>query len=209
MLFRSSLDLIQSTIEAILRSQAEFQALIAQEIARAEDPEEYIHTYEKNQTMAKLSLILTGETEGVSNLGGQFSEEGLDFSAGGKVMGMPVSQSYVNYMGTWSYTIKCPVERDGEVIGTLYAEYIYDAIDHSLPDGFYNKQASLYIMDSESQRFVLKPKGMGQRSAGHLNLTDFYRANDIQDPEIRAEVEDCLKTGRNALFYHEIGRAHV
>ena len=114
-----SLDLIQSTIEAILRSQAEFQALIAQEIARAEDPEEYIHTYEKNQTMAKLSLILTGETEGVSNLGGQFSEEGLDFSAGGKVMGMPVSQSYVNYMGTWSYTIKCPVERDGEVIGTL------------------------------------------------------------------------------------------
>ena len=204
-----SLDLIQSTIEAILRSQAEFQALIAQEIARAENPKEYIHTYEKNQTMAKLSLILTGETEGVSNLGGQFSEEGLDFSAGGKVMGMPVSQSYVNYMGTWSYTIKCPVERDGEVIGTLYAEYIYDAIDHSLPDGFYNKQASLYIMDSESQRFVLKPKGMGQRSAGHLNLTDFYRANDIQDPEIRAEVEDCLKTGRNALFYHDIRQVNA
>ena len=31
-----SLDLLQSTIEAILRSEAEFQSLIAQEIARAE-----------------------------------------------------------------------------------------------------------------------------------------------------------------------------
>ena len=204
-----SLDLIQSAIEAILRSQAEFQTLIAQEVARAEDPEAYIHTYERNQTMAKLSLIPTGRTEGVSNTGERFTEEGLDFSAGGTVMGLPVSQSYVNYMGTWSYTIKCPVERGGEAIGTLYAEYIYDAIDHSLPDGFYNKQASLYIMDAASQRFVLKPKGMGQRSAGHLNLTDFYRANDIRDPDIQAEVEDCLRTGRNALFYHDIRQVHA
>lgn len=205
-----SLDLIQSTIEAILRSEAEFQTLIAQEIARADDPTAYIRAYEKSRTMAKLSLILTGETEGVSSTGERFTGEDLDFSAGGTISGMPVSQSYVNYMGTWSYTVKCPVERDGQEIGTLYAEYVYDAIDQSLPDeGFYNKQASLYIMDARSQRFVLKPKGMGQRSAGHLNLTDFYRANDIREPAIRAEVEDCLNEGRDALFYHDIREVHA
>ena len=204
-----SLDLIQCTIEAILRNEAEFQGLIAQEIARVDDPEAYICAYEKNQTMSKMSLILAGRTEGVSNAGEPFTEEGLDFSAGGTVLGMQVSQSYVNHMGTWSYTIKCPVERDGQPFGTLYAEYMYDAIDQSLPNGFYNKQASLYIMDAESQRFVLKPKGMGQRNAGHLNLSDFYRANNIQDPEIQAEVEDCLKTGRNALFYHNIRGVHA
>jgi signal transduction histidine kinase/DNA-binding response OmpR family regulator len=204
-----SLDLIQCTIEAILRNEAEFQGLIAQEIARMDNPEAYICAYEKNQTMSKMSLILAGRTEGVSNTGEPFTEEGLDFSAGGTVLGMQVSQSYVNHMGTWSYTIKCPVERDGQPIGTLYAEYMYDTIDQSLPDGFYNKQASLYIMDAESQRFVLKPKGMGQRNAGHLNLSDFYRANNIQDPEIQAEVEDCLKTGRDALFYHNIRGVHA
>ncbi len=199
-----SLDLIESTIEAILRSEAEFQTLIAQEIARMDDPESYIRTYEKNQTMSKMSLILAGETEGVSNSGERFTEEGLDFSAGGSVMGLPVSQSYLNYMGTWSYTIKCPVTRDGVEIGTLYAEYVYDAVDRSLPDGFYNKQASLYIMDAESRRFVLKPKGMGKRNAGHLNLSDFYRANSIEDLEIHEEVEACLKSGKNILFYHDI-----
>ena len=199
-----SLDLIESTIEAILRSEAEFQTLIAQEIARTDDPESYIRTYEKNQTMSKMSLILAGETEGVSNSGERFTEEGLDFSAGGSIMGLPVSQSYLNYMGTWSYTIKCPVTRDGVEIGTLYAEYVYDAVDRSLPDGFYNKQASLYIMDAESRRFVLKPKGMGKRSAGHLNLSDFYRANSIEDPEIHEEVEACLQSGKNILFYHDI-----
>lgn len=199
-----SLDLIQSTIEAILRSEAEFQTLIAQEIARVDDPEAYIRAYEKNQTMSKMSLILSGKTEGISNTGERFTEDSLDFSAGETVMDLPISQSYLNYMGTWSYTMKCPVERDGREIGTLYAEYIYDAVDRSLPEGFYNKQASLYVMDAESQRFVLKPKGMGQRSAGHLNLTDFYRANDIQDPEIRAEVNACLGSGKNILFYHDI-----
>ncbi len=199
-----SLDLIECTIEAILRSEAEFQLLIAQEIARLEDPEAYVRTYERNQTVSRMSLILAGETEGVSSTGERFTGADLDFSAGGAVMGLPVSQSYLNDMGTWAYTIQCPVERDGQVIGTLYAEYIYDVIDASLPDGFYNKQASLYIMDAESERFVLKPKGMGKRSAGHLNLADFYRANDIQDPEIRAEVEDCLAAGENILFYHNI-----
>lgn len=199
-----SLDLIQSTIEAILRSEAEFQMLIAQEIARMEDPEAYVYTFEKNQTMAKISLILSGKTEGVSSTGEVFTEENLDFSAGGRIEGLEISQSYINYMGTWSYTIKCPVEQNGREIGTLYAEYIYDAIDKSLPNGFYNKQASLYIMDAESKRFVLKPKGMGQREAGHLNLDDFYRANSIQDTEIQKEVVECLESGRNILFYHDI-----
>ncbi len=199
-----SLDLIQCTIEAILRSQVEFQTLIAQELSRAEDPEAYIRACEKNQTVSKMALILAGETEGICNTGEPFTEEGLDFSAGGTVMGLPVSQSYLNYMGTWSYSVKCPVVRDGQELGTLYAEFVYDAIDRSLPDGFYNKQATLYIMDAVSERFVLKPKGMGMRSAGHLNLADFYRANNIQDPEIRAEVDRCLETGQDILFYHDI-----
>ena len=162
-----SLDLIECTIEAILNNEAEFQSLLAREAARAEDPEEYIRAYEKNQAMSKMSLILTGKTEGVSNTGEPFTEEGLDFSAGSRVSGMPISRSYLNHMGTWAYTIKCPVERDGQTLGTLYVEYIYDTIDRALPaDGFYNKQATLYIMDAESQRFVLKPKGMASAAQG-------------------------------------------
>ena len=199
-----SLDLIECTIEAILRSEVEFQTLIAQKIAQTENPEVYIQAYEKNQTMSRISLILSGKTSGVSNTGEQFTAEDLDFSAGGTIMGLPVSQSYINHMGTWSYTVKCPIMRNGQEIGTLYAEYIYDAIDKSLPEGFYNQQATLYIMDTESERFVLKPEGMGMRSAGHLNLTDFYRANSIQDPNIHAEVEECLENGQDILFYHDI-----
>ena len=119
---QESLDLIEGTIEAILRSQAEFQTLIAREIAGTEDPEAYIRAYEGNQTMPGLALIRTGETEGISNTGEVFSGEDLDFSAGGTVMGLPVSRSYLNDMGTWAYTIKCPVELDGQTLGTLYAE---------------------------------------------------------------------------------------
>ena len=200
-----SLDLIQSTIEAILCNEVQFQELVAREIARSEDPEAYIRACEENQMMSKIAMIPSGETEGIASTGEIFTGEGLDFSAGGTVLGMSVSESYINYMGTWSYTIKCPVERDGQEIGTLYGEYIYDTIDEFLPaEGFYNKQAFLYIMDARSQRFVLHPKGMGQRNAGHLNLDDFYRANDIREPGIRAEVEESLQTGRKVMFYHDI-----
>lgn len=199
-----SLDLIKCTIEAILKNEADFQKLAAQKIAMAENPEEYILGYEKNQTMVKMSLILKGKTEGISNTGEKFSEEELDFSEGKTVDDLPVSQSYVNYMGTWAYTMKCPVIKDGEEIAALYVEYTYDYLDQSLPNGFYNKQAMLYIMDAKSEKLVLKPKGMGQRSAGHLNLKDFYHANDITDKELRKEVDRCLELGEDILFYHDI-----
>ena len=109
----------------------------------ADDPEEYVRTYQINQTMVKMSFIPKGKTEGVSNTGEIFTGEELDFSGGGIVNGMPVSKSYVNYMGAWAYTVKCPVMREDEEIGTLYIEYIYENIDRSLPNGFYNKQATL------------------------------------------------------------------
>ena len=89
-------------------------------------------------------------------------------------------------------------------MGFLYVEYTYDALERSMPGGFYNNQATLYVMDADSERFVLKPKGMGKRSAGHLNLTDFYRANDIREPTLQAEVKECLKSGKDILFYHDI-----
>ncbi len=198
-----SLNLIKSTIESVLNKEAEFQKLMAQEIALLEDPEAYITSYQPNQTMVKVSYIREGDTEGISNTGDVFSEKELDFS-GGMIEGLAVSHSYINYMGTWAYSLKSPVVRDGREIGTLYVEYTYDSVDKWLPDRFYGNQAMLYIMDATTERFVLKPKGMGERSAGHLNLEDFYRANDIQDPELQAEVKNCIQNGKNMMFRHDI-----
>lgn len=199
-----SLDLIKSTIEAILNKEAEFQKLMAQEIASSDNPEENLRFYGGSQMMTRVSMIRAGETEGISDNGEVFTEKELDFSAGGTVNDLMVSQSYVNYMGTWAYTMKCPVMKDGEEAAMLYVEYIYDSIDSSLPNGFYNKKAMLYIMDAESERLVLKPKGMGERDAGHLNLKDFYRANDIHEEGLLKEVDTCLSEKRNIMFNHDI-----
>lgn len=199
-----SLDLIKSTIEAILNKEADYQKLMAQELAEAENLKEHITYYRDSESMVQISLIFAGETEGISNTGEAFTENGLEFSADSMINGVYVSESYLNYMGTWAYTMKCPIVKDGQEIASLYVEYIYDSFDKSLPEGFYNKRAMLYIMDAKTERFILKPKGMGERSAGHLNLTDFYRANEINEEEIREEVTQCLREGRNIMFYHDI-----
>ncbi len=199
-----SLDLVKGTLEAILTKEAEFQKLIANEVAMLEQPEEFIRSYNRNRTMVKLSFIASGEETGISNTSDFFSEADLDFSAGKTVEGLPVSQSYLNSMGTWAYTMKCPVERNDDEIGVLYIEYIYDSFEESLPVGFYGGNALLYIMDAKSQRFVLKPRGMGERQAGHLNLEDFYRANNILEPDVQRAVEESVDMGKNFMFYHHI-----
>ena len=199
-----SQELMKGTIEAILEKEAEYQLLIAKEISMIDDPAEFVRAYNSNQTMVKMSLILTGETEGVSNSGESFSESELEFSSIGMPEGLQVSRSYINHMGTWAYTMKCPVRKDGTDIAALYIEYIYDSLEKSLPNGFYDGNAMLYIMDAGSERLVLKPRGMGQRDAGHLNLEDFYRANQIVEEKLRDEVDTCIRSGDNILFYHDI-----
>ena len=199
-----SLKLIKNTMETILHKEAEFQKMLAKEIVNSGDLDEFLLSCEDNDTMVKISLIRSGETEGISNGGEEFSEEGLDFSAGKAVDGLPISKSYVNGMGTWAYTMKCPITEDGEEIATLYIEYIYDSLDEALPDKIYNKSAKLYIMDAYSERLVLKPKGIGERDAGHLNLEDFYRANKILEEDVQDHINESVRTGQNVMFYHEI-----
>ena len=199
-----SLVLVKGTVEAILIKEAEFQELIAQEIAISEDPYEFIRSYNKNQTVAKISLILEGETEGISSSGEVFSESALDFSTRKKVGSLPITQSYLNDMGTWAYTMKCPVMKEGKEMATLYIEYTFDSLELTFPDNLYDGRAMLYIMDSQSERLVLKPTGMGQRDAGHLNLADFYRANNITEESLQKQVSETIRNGDNMMFYHDI-----
>lgn len=199
-----NLELLKGTIQAILNKEAEFQSMLADEIALMEQPEDFIRSDHRNKTMVKLSMIPDGELEGISSTGEVFREDSLDFSAGNQVEGLPVSEAYVNSMGTWAYTMKCPVVRDGGKIASLYVEYIYDTFDEALPERFYNSNALLYIMDSRSERFVLKPKGVGDREAGSLNLQDFYRANRIMEPQIQKEIAEGIRSGSDLMFYHEV-----
>ena len=70
-----SLKLIKATIESSVKKDAQFQKLMAQEIAAMENPEEYIHSFQRNQTMVRLSLIWSGKQEGISSIGDVFSEK--------------------------------------------------------------------------------------------------------------------------------------
>ncbi|MDE7312331.1 MAG: response regulator [Eubacterium sp.] len=199
-----SLELIKGTIEAILYKEAEFQKMLAGEMALLDNPEDFICSNHANKTMVKLSLITSGQTEGVSSTGEAFSEEGLDFSGGNTADGLPISKTYVNGMGTWAYTMKCPVLRDDREIATLYVEYIYDTFDDALPERFYNSSATLYIMDAENERFVLRPKGIGEREAGSLDLQDFYRANNIMEASIQQQIKEGIHAGDDLMFYHDV-----
>ena len=199
-----SLELLKGTIEVLYQREAEYQKLMAEELSIISDPEEFILSYDRNSTLVKMSLVFTGETEGISNTGEPFYPEELDFSNEETVDDLPVSVSYINDMGTWAYTIKCPVTKDGREIAWLYVEYIYDSFDKALPDRLYNGSATLYIMDGKTERFLLKPKGIGERDAGHLNLQDFYRANEILEEDIQQKVAKSISHNGNMMFYHKI-----
>lgn len=199
-----SLELIKDTIQTIRKKDAEFQKMIAREVAQLDNPEDFLQHYPISETMVKISVISAGKTKGISNSGEEFTAKELDFSSGMTIEELAVSESYINDMGTWAYTMKCPVMKGGKEAAVLYIEYIYDSLDDALPDKFYNNVATLYIMDAQSERLVLKPKGTGERAAGHLNLQDFYRANKILEENIHNKIAESIKAGKDVMFNHDI-----
>ena len=74
-----SLNLIQGTVEVILNKEAEFQKLMAGEIAVMDNPEEFIRSYSRNGSMVMVSMVRAGETEGFSNTGESCSAKYKDF----------------------------------------------------------------------------------------------------------------------------------
>ena len=88
-----------------------------------------------------------------------------------------------------------------DAIWRRYGELLCEAASNA---DVYKRQAVLYLMDAATERFVLKPEGMGERDAGHVNLEDFYRANNITDPAILAMVEDGIANRENIMFAHKV-----
>ena len=43
----------------------------------------------------------------------------------------------------------------------------------------------------------------------HVNLADFYRANNIVDSTLQADVARCLEEGDRILFYHNLSLIEV
>lgn len=199
-----NLTLMKSTIEAIFRSEADFQRVTAKELAETDDPIATVAHMPNGETASCVSYVPANASEGISNNGEPFNPARLDFSSNENILGLAVSQSYVNTMGTWAYTVACPVERSSQTLGTLYMEYTFDTIDEALPRSFYGNRAVLYLMDITNERFVLKPEGMGERDAGHVNLEDFYRANKINDANTLEMVATGIDERRNVMFAHEV-----
>lgn len=199
-----SLNLMKGAIETVFRSEADFQLVTAEELSTESDLLTAITHIKGGELASLVSVVPVGASEGVSNNGESFDPSKLDFADGGSVVGLSLSRSYVNAMGTWAYTMACPIIRDGQEIATLYMEYTFDTVNSALPHSFYGDQAVLYLMDTANERFVLKPEGMGERDAGHVNLEDFYRANAIDDPRILELVAEGIGERRNVMFSHKV-----
>ena len=137
-----NLSFISSTVEAIFHSETDFQQVTAEEVASYDDPLASIAHIPVSDAASLVSFVPEGDATGVSNDGSPFDPSVLDFSTGESVKGFSLSASYVNHMGTWAYTMACPVERGGRKVGTLYMEYTFDTVDRALPSSFYAMRAT-------------------------------------------------------------------
>ena len=129
----------------------------------------------------------------------------LDFSDGGNVDGYLISKCYVGSEGSWCYTLKVPVMKDGQQIAQLYGEFAWDDIKTALPRALYNGEAPVYIWDSMSDTVVVSSKLAGSINYAPATMNDFIKLTGFKTGEKEArQIIKMVNKKERLLFYHTI-----
>lgn len=194
-----NLNLVESTVEAIQDSEAQFQRLFGHRACRRGRSGRRCGALgQKRCRRAHLCRARGGRRRRLQRRC-PLRPGVARFQRRGSHQGAPVSQAYVNAEGSWAYTVKCPIERDGVPSPSCTPSTPSTLSTSALPQGS-TASGPCSTSWTPPRSASCEAEGMGERDAGHVNLEDFYRANNITDPVILSMVADGVANRENVMF---------
>lgn len=130
-----NLNLMESTVEAIQDSEAQFQRLLATELAAAGDPGRRCGALGQKRCRRRSSPSCPRGPTSASPTTAPPSIRRRSISAAGAPRGLARLPGLCERRGQLGLHGEMSHERDGVPIAELYTEYTFDAIDQSLPQG--------------------------------------------------------------------------
>lgn len=161
----------------------------------ADQIRETLRRVEKDDQIASLAFVPSGEDQGITNSGAPFDPAQFEFANGRHVSGADMSEPYMGSVGAWCYCLRTEIRGGEGPLGTLYGEFIYDNFRSMIPQEFYSNNGVIYLMDADSGRFVVHPNNLAGTKGGNRNLKFFLEHNQVTDASMLEQIGEGIAHG--------------
>ena len=166
----------------------------------ADQIRETLRRVEKDDQIASLAFVPSGEDQGITNSGAPFDPAQFEFANGRHVSGADMSEPYMGSVGAWCYCLRTEIRGGEGPLGTLYGEFIYDNFRSMIPQEFYSNNGVIYLMDADSGRFVVHPNNLAGTKGGNRNLKFFLEHNQVTDASMLEQIGEGIAHGDRMMI---------
>ena len=198
-----NLSVVSITAEQLMCKNADNLQTIADYAAAKDMPGTWIADYCTTDDMSSVDLMMSDGSGEYGKLSVPLEE--LDFTDNRTLNGLPISKSYQNPNGQWSYALSCPVVYDGRSVGMLYGEFVWQTIEEELPSRLYGSDSIFLMLDGMTDNVVAQ--------SGDTDLTAFLSCDslssfldifNVQDEYMRDIFFQNKQEGLSVIFQCDI-----
>lgn len=153
----SSVGQIETSISANWIQDAENLNETASILSNSNRPDEILKNIEPNDAVYRYLYVVQRPEEATASDGSTIQrDDSPEFFPVYSFDSIDRSEAFLGSMGEWTYLYRCPVIRDGETGGEIYAQYLFKKLDKIIPEKSIRATETIIFSTSKPRRSCIK-----------------------------------------------------
>ncbi len=200
----ASVEQIETSISANWIQDAENLKEIASMLTNAVSPANVLKDVEHSEAVYRYLYIVKRPEEATASDGTQIKkDESLGYTPVYSLDSIDRSDAFLGNMGEWTYLYRCPVVRNNEEDGEIYAQYLFSKLDSVIPEEVYHGSGNCYILDVKSRTIVYQRNSSKFVDCVGIKFSEFFEQNHIYEEGFGDIVEQSMRERAERMFHTE------
>ncbi len=197
-----SVDQIETSISANWLQDAENLKEISSILSNSDNPDEILKNIERNEAVYRYLYIVKRPSEATASDGATIQrDDSHEYFPVNSFESIERSEAFLGSMGEWTYLYRCPVIRDDETGGEIYAQYLFKKLDKVIPEKIYQGKGNCYILDIKTQTIVYQRDISEFVDSIGVKLNDFFEHNGIHEDGFGEMVKRSMHEHSEEMFH--------
>ncbi len=197
-----SVEQIETSISANWLQDAENLKEISSILSNSDNPDDILKNIERNEAVYRYLYIVKRPDEATASDGTQIKrDDSHEYFPVYSCESIDRSEAFLGSMGEWTYLYRCPVIRDDETGGEIYAQYLFKKLDKVIPEKIYQGKGNCYILDIKTQTIVYQRNTSEFVDSIGVKLDDFFQHNRVREDGFGEMVKQSMHERSEKMFH--------
>ncbi len=198
----SSVEQIETSISANWLQDAENLNEISSILSKTDNPDEILKNIERNDAVYRYLYIVQRPNEATASDGSSIQRnDSHEYFPVYSFDSIDRSEAFFGNMGEWTYLYRCPVIRNDETGGEIYAQYLFKKLDKVIPEKIYQGDGNCYILDVKTQTIVYQRDTSEFANSIGVKLDNFFDNNGIYEKGFGKTIKQAILNQSEEMFH--------